>query len=219
MESLLAVTSIAIFAAITPGPNNFIVMQTASKKGTLAVMPLVMGVMSGSVALGGLVWLGLSSLVGSIPFLLSGITVIGAGYLIYVGALMVINEIVKYSVIRGGNSNGSKLEVDTSESSASFKGIFFFQFVNPKSLLLMSTLSAELALIYQPQSALILLIVIIASVSFICLSLWAWCGSRLSHCLEKKVVSLIFNTSMGLMLVLPASFLVLKTLLSEIQWL
>ncbi len=213
MESVLAVISIATFAALTPGPNNFIVMQAASKQGLSTALTMVVGVVTGSMVLSFLAWLGLSSIVKSLPQFLNLTTLVGASYLIYIGSQMIAEALTQPSLHQ--TTNG--VEVEDHAMSArlhfSFKGVFLFQFVNPKALLLVSTLSAELGRAYQPQLALVILLTTIACVSFASLCIWAWFGNALSHHLEQKNVRLMFNIVMGLMLMLPASFLLFKTVL------
>ena len=58
MNSLLAVIAIVTVAAITPGPNNFIVMNAAARGGLDAVLPAITGVVGGSLFLMAIIWAG-----------------------------------------------------------------------------------------------------------------------------------------------------------------
>jgi len=213
MESILAVLSIATFATLTPGPNNFIVMQAASKQGSTSALTMIAGIISGNIALSFVVWLGLSATIESLPWLLNIVTLVGSGYLVYVGGKMIVEELKEKSLYQ--TNNDAKKEENKTRNSMhfSFNGVFLFQFVNPKALLLVSTLSAELGRVYLPQLALAILLTIISSVSFVFLCIWAWLGHAFSHHLKQRNIRLVFNIIMGLLLMLPAAFLLFKTLI------
>ena len=51
MDALIGVAGIVLAAAITPGPNNFVVMDAATRHGLAGAVPAIVGVLLGSAAL------------------------------------------------------------------------------------------------------------------------------------------------------------------------
>jgi hypothetical protein len=58
----LPVTGVLVIAAITPGPNNFMVMEASARGGAAAAGSVVLGVVLGSLGLLSLVSVGVGSL-------------------------------------------------------------------------------------------------------------------------------------------------------------
>jgi len=194
MESIFAIISIAFVAMITPGPNNFIVMHCAVRTGFSSALPLIFAVIAGALSISLLVWAGIATLLAAIPWLQSLITIIGASYLIYLGlSLMSIK-------ISDGNANEKNVLPGT------FKGVYLFQFLNPKSLVLIATLITELARDFSALNSLGILLGVIIAVPLLCLLIWSACGHLLAKQLKIATVRAIFNKVMGALLVLPASY-------------
>jgi hypothetical protein len=59
MNALMAVAGFITVAAVTPGPNNLVVMRTAMRAGILGALPAIAGVVVGGIVLLSLATLGL----------------------------------------------------------------------------------------------------------------------------------------------------------------
>ena len=61
MRTLITVAGMVAIAAITPGPNNFVVMEAAARAGFAAAIRAILGVLPGSLILLATVWGGLGT--------------------------------------------------------------------------------------------------------------------------------------------------------------
>lgn len=64
---MLPIPGLLVVAVITPGPNNIVVMSTALDRGFLRSLPVIAGIVFGTVALVGLVYFGLHPSSRSFP--------------------------------------------------------------------------------------------------------------------------------------------------------
>lgn len=206
MESIFAIISIAFVAMITPGPNNFIVMHCAVRSGFTAALPLIFAVIAGAFSISLLVWAGIATLLAAVPWLQSLITILGASYLVYLGLSLMLIKVTD-------NTREQKNVLPSS-----FKGVYLFQFFNPKSLVLIATLITELARDFSALSSLGILLGVIICVPLLCLLIWSACGHLLAEQLKVSTVRAAFNKVMGSLLVLPASFVLWKNLASYFHY-
>lgn len=199
MESILVVLTIASFAAITPGPNNIIVMQAAAAYGFFGALPAIIGVVTGTWLLTLLIWAGFNTLLVSAPWLPSIIGMAGSGYLIWLGAKLVFSPAI----------TAEQQSQHSDPVASSLWPVLLFQFVNPKALVLITTLLTELTLGYSPATSLAILLAVMTAVSILCLSLWAGAGHAIADLLEKTDVRRLFNIIMGMLLLLPAMYIMM----------
>ena len=206
MESIFAVLLIVFVSAITPGPNNFIVMNVAVRNGFIAVFYPIMGIVLGAIVLAILAWVGISRVVASSPALRDGIAILGNGYLIWLG----------YSIMFMSYQDefAKKEEIARDSLPNSLIAIFLFQFMNPKAWVLITTITTELANKYSPNISLIYLLVILLVVPTFCLVLWAKLGSCLAAVLQKPKNYSMFNLIMGSLLIFPAVTLLVKGIIT-----
>ena len=200
METLLAVAGFVTVAAITPGPNNFIVMGAAARGGFGAAAPAIVGVVAGTLILLTLVWAGAGAVFEAEPRLRSVLTYAGSLYLIWLGAVLVSNT-------GKGDSRGSPSASRVSPRSA--PGLAAFQLVNPKGWVMVLTATAATSTGFQGVSSLATLAVIFTAVTSVCLILWAWAGSAIADTLRKPRASRWFDRTMGGLLIGSAALLLL----------
>ena len=62
MDALLAISLLISFGAITPGPNNAIVMAAGMRGGVTAAYPLIAGVLVGGLIMLAVAWTGSTNL-------------------------------------------------------------------------------------------------------------------------------------------------------------
>jgi threonine/homoserine/homoserine lactone efflux protein len=170
MDALIGAAGAIAAAALTPGPNNFVVMRTAARGGLAAALPAIAGVVLGSLALLALIVAGAGAAFDAVPHLREALAIAGCLYLVYLGARL----------MRGGSGKGTgpataavpaaqdaQMAQDTQAAQygkprenlraaretpraadsqerlpAGVAGLFGFQFLNPKSWVLVFTATA-----------------------------------------------------------------------------
>ncbi len=193
MDPLLAVAGIITVAAITPGPNNFIVMAAAARGGIAAAVPPIVGVVGGSLALLAIAWTGVGALFEAAPRFRLILLVCGALYLAWLGVALIWRT-------RDGPSNDAGLP-------SSALGLALFQLLNPKSWVLILTATAAMS---GETSGLTALAATLAAVTIPCLALWAFAGSAIAHWLRRAQARRRFDRAMGGLLIASAAVLAMS---------
>ena len=110
-----------IATAFSPGPNNIMTSYTAFNFGVRKAVPTMLGVIIGWTLLIILLQLGSVSIFQKYQFIQMIIKVSGSIYLLYMA----------YKLSFGGQTKDKKLD----PKPVTFLNTFFFQFVNPKSII------------------------------------------------------------------------------------
>ena len=190
MSSLLAVTVIMLVAAITPGPNNLVVLRAAARGGARAAIPAIAGIVTGGLVLLGIVVAGGGAVFAMEPGLRLSVTFGGCTYLSWLGLRL----------IRGAGS--------PSVHSAQPEGalaLFGFQFLNPKAWMMVLTTTAA-----APDLAIWQLAAVFVIVPVACLTVWAAGGAALTGFLARPTAAARFDHAMGALLVVSAIGLALN---------
>ncbi len=193
MEPLLAVAGFVSVAALTPGPNNLIVMAAAARGGLGAAAPAIAGVVAGSIALLAIVWSGAGAVFDAAPALRGALTLAGALYLVWLGAGL---------IRRGGGDGGAAM---AALPAGTVPGMAAFQLLNPKSWVIVLTATA--AAHGDMAGGLGGLVVLFVSISGICLTLWALAGAAITEWLTRPGASRWFDRAMGALLIASALLL------------
>lgn len=191
MTSMLAIATLLFIAAVTPGPNNLIVMRTAAGSGFLRTLPAIGGIVFGSLALLAVVAAGLGAAFAQWPELRTLVTVGGATYLIWLGLSLI------------GSSHVGKRE---SGLPAGVFGLFVFQFFNPKAWLMMLTAVAGVPA-HDALATFFRLAPLTACISGACLMLWIGLGHALSLQLRRPLVRIWTDRVFGALLIVSALML------------
>lgn len=109
----------ALSSAITPGPNNVMLMSSGVNYGVKRSLPLVFGVMLGFPVMFVAIGLGLGSIFQRYPVLHEGITLAGVTYLLYLAWRIA--------------GSGKPDHTDTKARPLTFIQAALFQWVNPKA--------------------------------------------------------------------------------------
>ena len=117
---LLLLIGISFSMGFTPGPNNAVASYSAFNFGVRKTLPIILGVGFGYTVLVILLIFVLISVFQKYPFLQEIIRVLGSLFLIYLA----------YKISFSKNSSG-----DTKKNPVKFIETFFFQFINPKSVI------------------------------------------------------------------------------------
>jgi threonine/homoserine/homoserine lactone efflux protein len=174
-------------AAITPGPNNLIVMEAAGRRGVWAAGRAIAGVVTGSLVLLVLVAAGFGVIMAA-PQARLAITVASGAYLAWLAL----------SLLRTPRADAPQPR-SAAALPTSTAGVAAFQLTNPKAWALVATAAAALGAGRWP-----LLALLIAVTSAVCLTLWAVMGAALSRVLERLAARLWFHRSMGGLMALSA---------------
>ena len=199
MESLFAIAGFLTVAAITPGPNNIVVLTAAKRGGLAATIPAMLGVISGSLGLLVLVWAGARAAFDLVPSLRLIVSIIGAFYIGGLGVTLI------WQTVRHEEAERSRQAASLPTTAL---GLAIFQFLNPKAWVLVVTATAVTS--DGPFGFVILALLLVVICSF-CLTLWASVGSVIAGYLKEERSSRWFDCTMGLLLIGSAGLLLLET--------
>ena len=185
----LPLTGLLVVAAITPGPNNLMVMEASARSGAAAASSVVLGIVVGSLGLLALVVLGVGGLIHAYPRLGLVLSFIGGAYLAWLGASLIFRRA------------GTGVSEDRHGMPTSLCGVAMFQLFNPKAWMLIMTAVAAMG----GSGSVLRLAVLIAVISSTCLSLWALVGTASSRWLSRPRARLWFDRTMGAILALSAT--------------
>lgn len=162
MNTYLAVTGLVALGALTPGPNNLVVLDAGSRGGVAAALAPIAGVVAGSLALLALVAAGLAVPLSSPP-LRAALALAGAAYLAVLGA---------------GLLRTRRASTPAKVLPRGLLGLFAFQFANPKAWMLAASVVA-----FVP-SADAVLFGLYAAIVAVSLTLWAGAGAALARYID-----------------------------------
>ena len=121
LSQLVPMVLFGIATSFSPGPNNIMTSYTAFNFGIKKTIPTMLGVILGWTLLIILLQLGSVSIFQKYQFIQTTIKVLGSIYLLYMA----------YKLSFGGQTKDKKLD----PKPVTFINTFFFQFVNPKSII------------------------------------------------------------------------------------
>jgi len=195
MEDLLAAAGALVAAALTPGPNNFVVMRAAARSGLIGALPAIAGIVLGSLALLAVVTAGAGAAFEAEPRLELALAVAGCLYLVYLGIRLLAS---------GSGSNGEPGDEGLPAGAA---GLFAFQFLNPKSWVLVLTVTAATPDGDGPLAVFLRLAVLVVVITTICLLLWSAFGSAMARHLVRRPLRVGLDRTLGALLIASALLL------------
>lgn len=196
MLALVPAAALIFAAAITPGPNNVIVMSAAVHGGWRGGGRAIAGVIAGSLVLLAFAAAGVAALIAADPRTRAALSILGAGYLIWTGGVM---------IVRAGAASGAPDRT----LPRSVTGIAAFQLINPKAWLLV--LAATTAAAAGGRGAaglqpgpLFALAGVLVIVTGLCLAAWGLAGAALARWLTDPARRTLFDRLMGAALIVSA---------------
>jgi len=197
VHQLLAISGLLFVAAITPGPNNLVVLRAAERAGMRAALPAIVGIVLGGLLLLGVAALGAGVAFTTHPSLRWWLAAIGSLYLAWLGVVLFASGIAP----RAGTG--------PSMLPAGVPGLIGFQFLNPKSWVMVLTVLAAFPVPgLRGYLSLAGLFVLIPGA---CLLLWAWLGAWLSRWLARPPARRGIDMLMGALLITCAFLLLLDS--------
>ena len=199
MYRLFAVCGLLCVAALTPGPNNLVVLRASSQGGFRAALPAIAGIVLGGLLLLAVMALGTGAVFMERPGWRRGVGAVGAIYLVWLGmALFRAGLAARHAVT---TKAGPPLPTGVA-------GLMVFQFLNPKSWVMVLTVLAALpADSLHSQMTLAAMFVLIPTP---CLLLWAALGAVLSRWLARPSIRRGVDVVMGTLLVGCAGLLLVE---------
>jgi threonine/homoserine/homoserine lactone efflux protein len=188
MENFISVLLFAISTTLTPGPNNFMLMNSGLNYGSRRSLPHFMGVALGFPLMFIILALGFGVVFQKYEIIKHILKILGSAYLIYLA----------YKIM---NSNGNINDKDSDASPFTFIQAVLFQWVNPKAwLMAVSAIS-----IYTDTSNYYMSILYLSIIFFVvclpCGGVWLVMGTKIKHYLTTDTHRRIFNFSMAAALI------------------
>ena len=200
METLVPTAVLIGVGALTPGPNNLVVLRAGARTGWRGSLPAIAGIVLGGLALLSVAALGGGALFARSPEVRLLVAVVGCLYLAVLGGRLMLES------FRATTTPDAPLAADLPTGALA---LFGFQFLNPKSWVL--TLTAVSTAQGGPAGeALVGLAALFLLLPTACLGAWALLGALLSSALRRPRVRAWFDRLMGLLLLLSALLLLLE---------
>ena len=162
MSSLAPIIGLVWVAAITPGPNNLIVLRASAREGLRAAVPVILGAVTGGLALLAVISAGAGRVFAAAPRVRTSLAVAGGQYLEWLGVRLIARA--------GRAATEDDERVLPRAAAPRLATMFAFQFLNPKAWVMVLTVSAAAA------DRTVALALIQTVVHLVCLSLWAALG-------------------------------------------
>jgi threonine/homoserine/homoserine lactone efflux protein len=189
VQTLIALTTFAFVSAVTPGPNNLMLMASGTNFGFARTGPHMLGVALGFVLMVLLVALGVGAVFSAIPGAMTALKITSTVYLLYLAW-------------RIAASPPPRLDDMKSESRPlTFLQAAAFQWVNPKGW----TMALTAAAVYVPAQDRVLGAAMVAlvflTVNVPSATIWAAAGVQLRGLLHRPKAYRAFNVGAALLLV------------------
>jgi len=188
IEIFAALVAFAFVSAVTPGPNNLMLLSSAVNFGFRRSVPHMLGITIGFTALVLAVGAGMGSILATLPWLYVALKIGGGLYLLYLAWKIAISR-----SIDDGDSQGRPL---------TFLEAAAFQVVNPKGWVMAVTAVAAYTDPARYWPTMLIVTGIFGAFVLPVSLLWAGAGLALRRWLADPVRLRIFNITMALLLVL-----------------
>jgi threonine/homoserine/homoserine lactone efflux protein len=187
MQNLASLSIFALAAALTPGPNNTLLMLSGAKWGFKATLPLLLGIVFGFPLLVFAVGMGLGGVFRSWPVLHTVLKVVCFGLLLALA----------WKIARAGGPSEK-----SSRHPVGFLAGAALQWVNPKAWMMAVSALAVYVPVGQPPLRPVLIVITVFFLTAIPSSLtWAVFGTTLTRFLNTPRRAAIFNVTMAVLLV------------------
>ncbi|HKI16110.1 MAG TPA: LysE family translocator [Roseiarcus sp.] len=184
----MALAAFAFVAAITPGPNNLMLMTSGVKYGFGRTLPHLIGVILGFALMIAVVGFGLDVIFERFPIALPTMRVAGSLYMLWLALRIALARPIG-QVEPGGRPIG-------------FFAAAGFQWVNPKAwVMALSALSTYAGIVDDYSRSVLLTASLCGLIAVPCSGAWALFGASLSRVLRDPRVMRPFNWTMAALLV------------------
>jgi threonine/homoserine/homoserine lactone efflux protein len=187
-ELILSLIMFAFVTAMTPGPNNTMLLASGVNFGFVRTRAHILGVVIGFTIMMLAVGLGIGRVFSLFPPLYSALRVISVAYLLWLAW-------------RIGTAGATDPIVGDEARPMTFIEAALFQWINPKGWMVCLSVAANYVSPDDPWSDVAVLSAVFLIVSSISASSWALFGTSLRRLLRDQKSMRIFNAAMALALV------------------
>lgn len=195
MNDLVGVAGLLFVAAITPGPNNLVVIRAAAHAGLRGALPAIGGVIAGGVVMLMLATTGAGVLFTTERHIYELLLVGASTYLCWLGLILIIDSFDAPGQIQ--QSRGGPLP-------AGPVGLFAFQFLNPKSWAMVLTVTMETQRSSTGLSDFLPVMALFVVIPALCLTLWAMLGTYMANGPRRARIGPWMDRAMGGLLIASA---------------
>jgi threonine/homoserine/homoserine lactone efflux protein len=186
-EILYALMVFCFVSAITPGPNNLMLLASGVNFGFQRTIPHMMGVDLGFALMVGLVGVGLDVVFSRFPALLPAMRYAGAAYMLWLAARLALAGPIGDAEQRG--------------NPLSFLGAAAFQWINPKAWAIAVSALTAYAVSENYTRSVAIVAVVFGLVTAPCIALWVLFGTAMRRVLSNPRFVRPFNIVMAGLLV------------------
>lgn len=185
-ELLTALAVFSFVSAVTPGPNNFMVLAAAANHGLRGAAPVVAGVCCGFVFMMTLIGLGLIRLFTAFPVTYTVLKTASIAYLLY------LSWKIATAVLPGGGGGGRPV---------GFLQAVLFQWVNPKAWVMALTAMSAYRQPSDSIASVFVVALVFGAITVPSVAVWALLGTQVRRFLTDARRMRIFNVSVAVLLV------------------
>jgi len=187
MADLLPILMFSTAATFTPGPNNFMIMNSGMSFGLRRSLPHYLGICLGFPLMVLLVALGCGAIFFEYQWLKEGLKIAGSGYMLYLAWCI---------------ATSSSAPKDQREAKPfSFLQAIVFQWINPKAWMMAIGAISIFSITESHLHNALAISTIFFLVCLPCLGIWLVCGAFLQRVLKNERQQKCFNIIMALALV------------------
>jgi len=195
-----SVVAILFAAAISPGPNNIVVMNAAARSRLAAAAAPIAGIVLGTLTLVLAVRFGVDAVLDRWVHGRLAMRLLGASLIVYLAV----------RIVAGGWHHTEEATGSSRAEGKLFTAMLAFQILNPKTWVLALTVSSAHAGVEDASvPGLITAVLIVPS---LCLLLWAMAGRVLQPFMAQTAFRRIFVSVMGVVLAMFAAILALDVI-------
>ena len=198
--TLLAFALVSFIGIATPGPTVLLALTNGSRFGVRRALIGMVGAVLSDFVLIGAVALGLGALLAASEFWFSVVKWIGAGYLAFLGIMLLRSKGTLNETLHGAAEDG------TGSARAIFLKSFLVAVTNPKGYLFFSAFLPQFITAAEPQiPQYALLALVFASIDFLVMTGYAALGSQAVKLLKQSGALWLDRICGGALLALAGS--------------
>lgn len=186
-EILYALIVFCFVSAITPGPNNLMLLASGVNFGFRRTIPHMMGVDLGFALMVGVVGVGLDVVFSRFPVLLPAMRYAGAAYMLWLAVRLALAGPIGDAEQRG--------------SPLSFLAAAAFQWINPKAWAIAVSALTAYAVTADYTRSVAIVAVVFGLVTAPCIALWVVFGTAMRRVLSNPRFVRPFNIAMAALLI------------------
>lgn len=188
---LIAMFAFSLAMSITPGPVNMIILSSGVNYGIKRTIPYVSGATIGFTLLLLFIGLGFFQFIKAYPSFLTYLAIAGSLYIIYMG----------YKIA----SAKPDITVKNADVPKFYQG-FLLQWINPKAWIACVS-GVSIFSTAESYDQFLIFSGIYFVVCYLSLAAWAILGDKVASLLNSQIRLRVFNTTMGLLLIVTAVYL------------